>query len=607
MSANILPGGRWQAFARDISERKRIGDERQVFVSLLDNSSDFIGIADPTGKPVYLNPAGRRLVGIPADYPIKDTQIPEYYPPEERAFATDVILKTVLESGRWTGETVFRHWQTERAIPVSFDFFRIYDPSGERVLGMGNVTRDISEARRTTREREELLAREQRARLQIERAEEDQRFLAEAGAVLAASLDYEQTLTTVGRLMVRAFANLCVLEILEQPDRPGRLRAVGAHPNLAPLCAQLEQLRLDPERPHLAGTVFDTRRPFILEQVTPQALASLGGSEAHLRLLRAIGPRSLIAVPLLIHGQLQGVMVLISNTPSRTYKPADLRLAEALAERAALALENGRLYQTALRATRLRDEVLGIVAHDLRNPVAAIMMMTTVLKRAESDPSPRSEKAREGILRAANRMNRLIGDLLDVTLVEVGQLAVRCERLSTRQLVVDSVDVQRPLASSASIELHLQLPDDLPDIWADQHRVLQVLDNLVGNGIKFTPVEGSITVGAAPRDGEVLFWVADTGAGISPDGLPHVFDRFWQARKGTRLGAGLGLPISRGIVEAHGGRLWVESKLGRGTIFFFTIPRWDAAEDRRSQPTVHSSTVRGGAIRRSRRANQALP
>ena len=213
-------------------------------------------------------------------------------------------------------------------------------------------------------------------------------------------------------------------------------------------------------------------------------------------------------------------MVLISNTPSRTYKPADLRLAEALADRAALALENGRLYQTALRATRLRDEVLGIVAHDLRNPVASIMMMTTGLKRAEGEAGQRSEKARAGILRAANRMNRLIGDLLDVTLVEAGQLAVQCERLSTRQLVMDSIEVQRPLASSASIELHLQLPDDVPDIWGDQHRVLQVLDNLVGNGIKFTPVEGRITVGAAPRDGEVLFWVADTGAGISSGRSP---------------------------------------------------------------------------------------
>ena len=120
--------------------------------------------------------------------------------------------------------------------------------------------------------------------------------------------------------------------------------------------------------------------------------------------------------------------------------------------------------------------------------------------------------------------------------------------------------------------MEVEVPDDLPDVWGDQHRLLQILENLVGNAIKFTPAQGHITVGAASREGEVLFWIADTGSGISADGLPHVFDPFWQARKGTRQGAGLGLPITRGIVEAHGGRIWVESTLGRGSIFFFTIP-----------------------------------
>ena len=146
VSANILPGGRWQAFIRDISERRRIEDERQVLVSLIENSSDFIGVADPSGKPIYLNPAGRRMVGLPADYPVEKTQIPEYYPAEERAFASDVILKAMMERGRWSGETYFRHWQTEAGDSVSDEHFMIRDPSGQRVLGMGTVTRDISNA-----------------------------------------------------------------------------------------------------------------------------------------------------------------------------------------------------------------------------------------------------------------------------------------------------------------------------------------------------------------------------------------------------------------------------------------------------------------------------
>ena len=138
VSSNILPDGRWQAFVRDISERKRFEDERQVFVSFLENSSDFIGIADPNGKPIYVNPAGRRMVGLPADYPVENTQIAEYYPSDQRAYVSDVIVRSMVEHGRWHGETYFRHWQTEEAIPVSDEHFMIRDSETGRVLWDGH-------------------------------------------------------------------------------------------------------------------------------------------------------------------------------------------------------------------------------------------------------------------------------------------------------------------------------------------------------------------------------------------------------------------------------------------------------------------------------------
>ena len=490
LNAKILPDGRWQAFVRDISERRRIEDERQVFVSLLENSSDFIGIADPSGKPIYLNPAGRRMVGLPADFPVEKVQIVDCYPAEERAFAADVILKTMVERGRWSGETYFRHWQTEKAIPVSDEHFMIRDPSGQRVLGMGTVTRDISERKRV---------------------EKEQRFLAEAGAVLASSLDYEQTLSTLGQLMVREFADWCIVDIVENDSRPRRLKVISARASQASLAARLERLPLDRRLPHLAGLVLDTRRPFLVERVTPEKTrivrAERGASRAFSATSipdRSWGCRSSSAASSC------GVLVLISSNPSRTYKPDDLRMAEALAERAALAIENGRLYQTALHATQLRDEVLGVVAHDLRNPLAAITMAATALRRRGAEGEPRNLKPVESIVRTAGRMNRLIGDLLDVSVIEAGQLGIERARVSTRHLLTDCAEAQRSLAASASLDLRLELADDLPDVWGDQHRLLQVLENLVGNAIKFTPVQGRITVGAAPRDGEVLFWVADT-------------------------------------------------------------------------------------------------
>ena len=180
-SANILGDGRWQAFVRDITERKRVEDLRQVFVSLLDNSVDFISIADPTGKPIYLNAAGRRMVGLAPDFPVEELQIEDCYPPESRSFLNDVILKTMVERGVWSGEAFLRNFETHERIPVSDTHFLIRDASDERLLGMGTVTRDISEARRHADERERLLAAEQAARRQLEAAiaqlrESEERF-----------------------------------------------------------------------------------------------------------------------------------------------------------------------------------------------------------------------------------------------------------------------------------------------------------------------------------------------------------------------------------------------------------------------------------------------
>jgi signal transduction histidine kinase len=159
-------------------------------------------------------------------------------------------------------------------------------------------------------------------------------------------------------------------------------------------------------------------------------------------------------------------------------------------------------------------------------------------------------------------------------------------------MMVEAVDMQRSLASSSSLELRIEADSNVPDIWGDRDRLLQVFENLIGNAIKFTPAGGCITVGAASHDHEVIFRVADTGSGIAPEDLPRVFDRFWQATRANRQGAGLGLPITKGIVEAHGGRIWVESTPNRGTTFSFTIPE-TTSEQGRPSGSSGSSLVEG--------------
>ncbi len=438
-------------------------------------------------------------------------------------------------------------------------------------------------------ERAILIAREVATHLERRRAENEQRFLSEVGAILASSLDYEETLTSVERLAVRDFADICIVDLVEESGETRRLRTVSRDPALDWACAILTTVPFDRTRPHLLRPALEATEPVLRESLSSEDIALFAQNEERLRALRAIDPKSVIVVPLLAREQIVGVIGFVSSTPSRRYSSQDLQLAEALARRAALAIENARLYRAAHRAIQVRDDVLGIVAHDLRSPLNSILMQTQLMQRRGRESERRSQKPVDMIRRSASRMNRMIQDLLDVARIEAGSLTVERARVSVGQVLADIVDVQKPLASEASLDLRLDVARDVVEVWADRDRLHQIFENLIGNAVKFTSAGGSITVGAAPRDGEVLFCVTDTGTGISAENLPHVFDRFWQARKGERRGAGLGLHIVKGLVEAHGGRIWVESTPGRGSTFFFTIPTAPRAEDWRPEPAPHGA------------------
>lgn len=399
------------------------------------------------------------------------------------------------------------------------------------------------------------------------RIEREQRFLADAGAALAASLEYEKTLATVAGLAVRDLADYCIVDLVGEAGSVQRLKVTARDSSRTWVCDLMEHAELDRSRLHLVYSALETRRPILMDALTPETIALFAQNDENLRALQAAAPRSVIAVPLVAHETLVGAIALLSSTS--TYGPADLALAEKLAHLAALAIENARHYHAAQRATQARDDVLGIVVHDLRNPLHSIALQAEVLRSRGDAPV---QQGAERIARSANRMNRLIQDLLDVTRMEAGQLSVEPARVSARQLVVEAAGAQQPLAASVDVEFRIDLPAELPDICADRDRLLQIFENLVGNSLKFTPRGGRITISAAARDGAVLFSVTDTGEGISPSDQPHLFERFWQARKAKRRGAGLGLPIVKGLVEAHGGQIWVDSTLGRGSTFYFTIP-----------------------------------
>jgi PAS domain S-box-containing protein len=416
------------------------------------------------------------------------------------------------------------------------------------------------------------------------RIESEQTFLADVAAAFAATLEYEDTLTTIAQLVVRDFADMCIVEIVEDDGAVRRLKVLIRDPSKSWACDLLMGISLEPKRPHLGLSALETNEAILIENVTPEIVASWAQGEDHLRALRALDFRSVIVVPLAARGKVLGALSLASCVPSPRYGPRDLRLAKDLGYRASLSVEGARLYRAARRAVQARDDVMSVVAHDLRNPLGTILMRAALLRRSGPESERGDGKPAEAIERAATRMNRLIQDLLDVTHIEAGRLSVKRSRLAAAQIVSDSVESQNALASSASIELHLDVKSGLPEIRADRDRLLQVFENLIGNAVKFTAPGGRIVAGAEPRSEDVLFWVQDNGAGIAPEKLPHLFGRLWQINGDGRHSAGLGLPIVKGIVEAHGGRVWAESTPGHGSTFFFTIPRVPPAEKTGAEP-----------------------
>ena len=223
-------------------------------------------------------------------------------------------------------------------------------------------------------------------------------------------------------------------------------------------------------------------------------------------------------------------------------------------------------------ATRTRDEVLALVSHDLRNPLNLVLTSATLLRDRLEELGPKEEKQLGMIHRAAGQMNRLIQDLLDVSGLEAGHLSIDPSSHAVAPLIREACAVQEHVAEGKGIAVSCDAAPDLPEVHADGERILQVLGNLIGNALKFTDEGGRVGVRAVAAGEDVQFSVTDTGMGITEEDLPHVFDRFWQARRTGAGGAGLGLAIAAGIVEAHGGRMWVESEVERGSTFHFTLP-----------------------------------
>jgi signal transduction histidine kinase/FixJ family two-component response regulator len=305
------------------------------------------------------------------------------------------------------------------------------------------------------------------------------------------------------------------------------------------------------------------------KSTSPVFLSSGMDAPCKSEFIRDKSVRGLCCVPLAGPDSLVGIIYLGARE-DRATSASEMDLLGRLAPHAAAAVVRQAEMDALREGIRSREDVLGIVAHDLRNPINVIALAASSLLQRLPDSSAR--RPAERIIRGAQRANRLIQGLLEIDAIEGGRFAINTQKVETANMILAALESQQSLAADASIILSTDISPELPPIEADEERILEVLENLVGNAIKFTSPGGAVTVGASARSNEILFWVKDSGMGIAPEALPHLFDRFWQARKKDRRGTGLGLTICKAIVEAHGGRIWPETTAGQGTTMFFTVP-----------------------------------
>jgi PAS domain S-box-containing protein len=430
---------------------------------------------------------------------------------------------------------------------------------GERTFMV--MLRDVSERRRT---------------------EERQKLLATAGWVLAASLDVESTMATVAELPVPLLGEWSLLELLT-PD--GSIRRAAAthmdprrHEDSASLVSRLPEMQEDDPLPGSAARVAHETEAQRITDISGWLRANFHDAATRAR-AESLGASAVLLVPLRASGRAIGALHLVRTRPGASHLIEEVHVADQYAGLAALALENARLYQESRRAVRERDEMLAIVSHDLRNPVNAIVMLTgAVLSRDTEQPdvdehAPLMTREEVEAVRAAGRQaDGLIQDLQDVSRISAGRLRVERRRTSSSDLLKESADMFEPAMHDAELHFVREFDETLPSILADRHRLQQVLSNLLGNAIRFTPRNGQIVLSAHVVEDMLRIAVKDTGPGVAADDVPRLFERYWQAPRLLRAGSGLGLYIAKGIVEAHGGEIGVDSELGEGSEFWFTVP-----------------------------------
>lgn len=413
---------------------------------------------------------------------------------------------------------------------------------------------------------------EKQARAAAEEAARRAAFLAEASRKLNESLDYETTIRTISRVAIPEFTDGCVVFLLEG-DHFTQLAVAHREPQIeSRLLAMFSKYPPDPNAPVGMGRVVRSGEAYLYPEVRDTLLQQLARSPEHLQMLRGLQMKSYLIAPMTAHGHALGVLGF--GTVERHFTPADLKLAEELARRCAAAVENAKLFQQAEKAIKLRDDFLAVASHELRTPLTPLRIvldsLAARLRKGEGDPLTLLSRAQ----RSVERLGELVNDLLDVSQLEAGRLKLQSKPFSMSALVLEVVHELEGASPRHRIVID-RLAEDVV-VVGDHDRIVQVLTNLLDNAIKYSPQGGDVRLSLTTTPRDTVLSVTDQGVGIPAEQQGLIFGRFSRATTApiSRFGGlGLGLYICRTVVDRHGGRIWVESEVGKGSTFFVSLPR----------------------------------
>jgi PAS domain S-box-containing protein len=531
----------------------------QQYRALAESSPQLVWTTTPEGSVEYCNPQFLAYVGLSLEEMRREPKWQVLVHGEDIARAMDAWSDALS-----TGEPYEVEYRFRRASDGSYRWFLargacVRDAEGHIVRWVGSCT-DIDDHKRS---------------------EEMHRFLAEAGALLASSLDHRQTLPALARLAVPHMADWCSVQLVDNKGDLERVAVAHADPHRLEIIREIEH-QYPADENDAARRIVRTGASEYVHELTDDMLVASSRDPHHLELIRALGLRSWMAVPITVGRRMIGVISLASSESGRLFEQRDVDIAEEMGRRVGVSIDNARLFEMtqqerrrAEEASRAKDELLGVTSHELRTPLSAILGWVRMLRSGRLSDDKR-ERALETIERNVKIQVQLVEDLLDFNRVITGKLRLALAPLEPAEVVQAAVDVIRPAAEAKNVRLQVLLDPDSGMLNGDGERLQQVIWNLLSNAVKFTPKEGRVYVRMQREDSHVEVVVADTGAGIAAAFLPHVFQPFRQqdaTATRTHGGLGLGLAIVKHLVELHGGSIEARSDgVGKGATFVVRLP-----------------------------------